>query len=167
MTKGAGRGIVAPAGAAGDDTAWTWPKSHVPEHQLSSVTAAAEHETIGRKIIDDRACFILCRGALEVEIDDVCRAAVNRRRTHPDWQVRRAWDLDDPGEPRFSGLSFENRARLVLDGQGGRASPYALTIKHYGSRNQIAHGELRATRIDVSAFVTDRYRIQSALHRAS
>ena len=73
----------------------------------------------------------------------------------------------NPNEPRFSGLSFENRARLVLDGQGGRASPSALTLKHYGSRNQIAHGELQATRIDVSAFVADCYLIQAALHRAT
>ena len=146
----------------------TWSKfDYVLEQELSSATVAARPKIVGQQIINDQAYFILCWGQLEVEIDEVCRAAVNRRRTHPDWQVRRAWDLYNPGEPRFSGLSFENRARLVLDGQGGRASPYALTIKHYGSRNQIAHGELRATRIDVSAFVTDCYLIQSALHRAS
>ena len=56
--------------------------------------------------------------------------------------------------------------RLVLDGQGGRGSPYALTLKHYGIRNQIAHGRLQLTRIDVGAFVQDCHVIQSALYRA-
>lgn len=146
----------------------TWAKlDYALERELSGVTAAERLRIFGQQIINDQAYFILSWGQLEVEIDDVCRAAVNRRRTHSSWQVRRAWDLYNPNEPRFSGLSFENRARLVLDGQGGRASPYALTMKHYGSRNQIAHGELQTTRIDVSAFVADCFTIQSALHRAS
>lgn len=42
-----------------------------------------------------------------------------------------------------------------------------MTVKHYGIRNQIAHGRLQLTRIDVSAFVQDCYVIQAALHRAA
>ena len=34
-------------------------------------------------------------------------------------------------------------------------------------RNEIAHGKLRTTRIDVGAFVADCYSIQAALHRAT
>ena len=120
-----------------------------------------------RQILNDQACFLLSWGQLEVAIDDVCRDSVRRRRSEPKWQTRRAWDLYNPDEPRFLGLSFEDRTKLVLDCQGGRASPYALTIKHYSIRNQIAHGKLQATRINVSAFVKDCYVIQAALHRAT
>ena len=146
----------------------TWTKfDYAFEKELPGATTAAKASIFGQQVINDQAYFILFWGQLEAEVDAVCRTAVNRRRLDPDWQVRRAWDLYHPNEPRFSGLSFENRARLVLDGQGGRASPSALTLKHYGSRNQIAHGELQATRIDVSAFVADWHLIQAALHRAT
>lgn len=146
----------------------TWAKLDITlEQELSAATSAERAKIIGQQIINDQAYFILSWGQLENEINDVCRAAVDRRRNHQDWQVRRAWDLYNPNEPRFSGLSFENRTRLVLDGQGGRASPFALTIKHYGSRNQIVHGELGSTRINVSAFVADCFLVQAALHRAA
>ncbi len=146
----------------------TWAKlDYALEQELFGVTLVERSKVVGQQVINDQAYFILCWGQLENEINDVCRAAVSRRRNHDDWQIRRAWDLYNPDEPRFSGLSFENRARLILDGHGGRASPYAAAIKHYGSRNQIAHGELRATRVDVSAFVADCYVIQAALHRAT
>lgn len=137
------------------------------ESELSKVFGAGRIKIIDQQVINDQAYFILCWGQLEAEIDGKCRDAVRRRRNHGDWQIRRAWDLYNPDEPRFSGLSFENRARLVLDGQAGRGSAYALTMKRYASRNQIAHGTLRATRIDVGAFVQDCFAIQSALHRAA
>ena len=136
------------------------------ERELSGAVAADKSKVFEQQIINDQAYFILCWGQLESEIDGRCRAAVSRRRNDRDWQVRRAWDLYNPNDPRFSGLSFENRARLVLDGQAGRGSAFALTIKHYGSRNQIAHGTIQKTRVDVSAFVQDCFVIQSALHRA-
>ncbi len=146
----------------------TWTKlDYALERDLSGADATETSKILSQQIISDQAYFILCRGHLESRIDSTCRAAVDRRRTHADWQVRRAWDLYNPQEARFSGLSFENRARLVLDGQAGRGSEYAITMKHYGSRNQIAHGDLRTTRIDVSAFVQDCFVIQSALHRAT
>ena len=146
----------------------TWTKlDFALERELQGAESAENTKILRQQIINDQAYFILCWGQLEDEIDARCRAAVSRRRSHADWQVRRAWDLYNPSEARFSGLSFENRARLVLDGQAGRGSAYSMTIKHYGSRNQIAHGKLQATRIDVSAFVADCYTIQAALHRAT
>ena len=92
---------------------------------------------------------------------------MRRRRQIADWQIRRAWDLYNPDDRRSSGLSFEDCVGLVLKGQGGRGSPYALTITHYGIHNEIAHGKLRSTRVDVGAFVQDCFLIQAALHRAS
>lgn len=146
----------------------TWIKlDYALERESSDVTPGARSRILDQQIVNDQAYFILCWGQLEAEITSHCRDVVRKRRSHDDWQIRRAWDLYNPEEPRFSGLSFENRARLVLDGQAGRGGAYALAIKHYGLRNQIAHGNLQATRIDVSAFVSDCYTIQSALHRAS
>ena len=123
-------------------------------------------KTEARQVLNDQAYFLLCWGQLEVAIDNRCRDAVRRRRQTTDWQIRRAWDLYNPDDRRFSGLSFEDRTRFVLDGQGGRGSPYALTIKHYGIRNEIAHGKLRSTRVDVGIFVQDCFVIQAALQRA-
>ena len=135
---------------------------HIEHQRAQGVT-----ESDARQAVNDQAYFLLCWGQLEVAIDERCRDAVRRRRSHPDWQIRRAWDLYNPDDGRFSGLSFENRVMLVLDGRVGRGSPFALTIKHYGIRNQIAHGRLMATRVNVSAFVSDCFVIQSALHRAA
>lgn len=137
------------------------------EKELAAASPVEKTRIFGQQVINDQAYFILSWGQLEIEIDSRCRAAVNRRRHHEDWQIRRGWDLYNPNDSRFSGLPFESRVRLVLDGQAGRGSPFALAIKHYGSRNQIAHGSLQATRIDVSAFVADCFLVQSALHRAA
>lgn len=120
-----------------------------------------------RQVLNDQAYFLLCWGQLEIEIDGKCRDAVRWRRRDADWQIRRAWDLYNPDDKRFSGLSFEDRVKLVLDGNGGRASPYAVTMKNYSIRNEIAHGKLRSTRIEVGAFVQDCFVIQAALHRAT
>ena len=54
-----------------------------------------------------------------------------------------------------------------MDRDEGRSSAWAKTIYHYATRNEIAHGTLKLTRIDVSAFVQDCYVIQAALHRAA
>lgn len=136
------------------------------EAELASLADRDRGKIIDQQVLNDQAYFILCWGQLENEINGQSRNAVRRRNKSADWQVRRAWDLYNPDEPRFSGLSFDSRARLVLDGQAGRKSAFALAMKHYNSRNQIAHGALQKTRIDVSAFVADCYLIQSALHRA-
>lgn len=134
---------------------------------LEQRLAVGQPDVGARQVLNDQAYFLLCWGQLETEIDARCRDAVRRRRDDPLWPVRRGWDLYNPEDPRFSGLAFEDRARLVLDAQAGRGGPFALALKHYGVRNQIAHGRLLATRISVGAFVQDCFVIQSDLHRAA
>ena len=109
----------------------------------------------------------MCWGQLEAEIDAACRRAIKLRIDDPDWQVRRSWYLYNPDDKRLSGLAFENRAALVLDRDAGKGSPWARTMFHYRTRNEIAHGTLRSTRIDVRAFIRDCLTIQAALHRAA
>ncbi len=133
--------------------------------------ASAQNDSAGVKRIEekqrlnDQAYFILCWGQLETTIDEVCREAIRRRKDDPDWNIRRAWDLYNPDDKKLSGLSFEERAALVLDRKGGRGSPWAKVMDYYALRNQIAHGTLRSHRIDVPAVVTDFYQTQSALSR--
>ena len=137
------------------------------DEQFDKQLATGSPDAVARQILNDQAYFLLCWGQLETEVDLRRRDAVRRRRGDPAWHVRRGWDLYNPDDPRFSGLALEDRARLVLDGQAGRGSPYALTIKHHGVRNQVAHGKLQTTRISVSTFVQDCFVIQAALHRAT
>ena len=93
---------------------------------------------------------------MEIEIDDVGRIAIRRRRTHADRQVRRSWYLYNPEDRRLSGLSFEERTALVLDRDDkGQGSAWKKVMTHHTARNEIAHGGLRSTRIDVSSFIQD------------
>ena len=119
------------------------------------------------QILNDQAYFLLCWGQLENEINTACRHAVRKRRSDQDWRIRRAWDLYNPDDPRLSGLSFESRVRLVLDSQAGRGSPFAKTMAHYAMRNKVAHGQLEARRVNLSATVAEFHLIQAALHRAN
>ena len=116
---------------------------------------------------NDQAYFILCWGQLEQAIDDKCRDAIRRRRSHADWQVRRGWDIYNPDDPRLSGLPFESRVALVLDRAEGRGQPYALTMRHYEARNRIAHGRLDPARIDLASVIRDFLLIQAALNRSA
>ena len=134
--------------------------------KMMQLAGAALHRVQGTQILNDQAYFLLCWGQLELEINERCRAAIRIRRNNPDWRIRRGWDLYNPDEKKLSGLAFENRVRLVLDQQAGKGNPFKRTMLHYEVRNKIAHGELRSTRVDVSAFVQDCYVIQSALNRA-
>lgn len=52
---------------------------------------------------------------------------------------------------------------LVLDQSAGAGSPWAKVMRYYALRNQIAHGELQAQRIDVDEVVKDFFQIQAAL----
>ena len=117
--------------------------------------------------LNDQAYFLLCWGQLERAIDDSCRDAIRRRRSHVDWQVRRAWDIYNPEDPRLSGLTFESRVAIVLDRSAGRGQPYAVTMRHYEARNRIAHGRLDQARIDLASVIRDFYLVQAALHRAT
>lgn len=113
--------------------------------------------------INDQAYFVLCWGQLELSIDETCRNAIRKRRADSNWNMRRAWDLYNPDEKRLSGLRFEDRTALVLDQNAGSGSPWAKVMNYYALRNQIAHGNLQAQRIDVNEVVGDFYVIQAAL----
>jgi hypothetical protein len=118
-----------------------------------------------KQLINDQAYFVLCWGQLEAEIDDACRATIARRQADQSWEMRRGFDFYDPQDKRLSGLPFERRAATVLDRNGGKGSPWAKVMNYYGMRNPIAHGNIKATRIDVSLVVQDFYVIQGALTR--
>lgn len=115
--------------------------------------------------INDQAYFVLAWGQLEAAINDACKDAIRTRQNDPVWERRRGWDFYDPDHKRLSGLTFENRAAMVLDRSAGRGSPWAKVMHYYGLRNQIAHGELRSERIDVSFVAGEFYRIQGAIVR--
>ena len=136
------------------------------EQSRSSAKRADLERLDAEQVLNDQAFFLLCWGQIEVEIDEACRAAIRRGRTASDWNVRRAWDFSDPDHKRLSGLVFENRAVLVLDRQAGRGAPYAKVMMHYETRNSIAHGKLRLTRIDMAEVIQDFYLVQAALHRS-
>ena len=108
---------------------------------------------------NDQAYFILCWGQLETAIDEKCRDVIRMGRQHSHWTVRRAWELYNPDDKRLSGLSFEDRAVLVIE----PGEPRKITIQYYNLRNQIAHGRLQANRIDVSKVIADLYVIQGSL----
>jgi len=116
-----------------------------------------------KQIINDQAYFLLCWGQLETAIDEKCRDAIRSRRKSSNWAIRRGWDLYNPDDPRLSGLRFEHRTALVLDRSGGKGSPWAKVMEYYAMRNQIAHGELLARRIDLAEVVQDLFKIQAAL----
>lgn len=130
---------------------------------VSSSDPASVQRVEIKQRLNDQAYFVLCWGQMETAIDDGCRRSIRRKRGSPDWQVRRAWDLYNPEDPRLSGLRFEDRVGLLLDRAEGRGSPYARIVAYYSLRNGIAHGRLRSDRIDVSAVASDFYLIQSSL----
>jgi len=137
------------------------------EASRSAARAIGDANTVSsielKQRINDQAYFVLCWGQLETAIDDRCRAAIRARRASGNWAVRRAWDLYNPDDDRLSGLSFEDRVALVLDRSAGPGSPWAKVMRYYALRNQIAHGELQAQRIDVDQVAQDFFQIQSAL----
>jgi hypothetical protein len=120
----------------------------------------AIHKVEAKQRINDQAYFILCWGQLETAIDDKCRHAIRRGKENSSWAIRRAWDLYNPDDRRLSGLSFEDRVSLVLDRDD---ASWNTAIRYYNLRNQIAHGQLQADRIDVPKVVADFYIIQSSM----
>lgn len=81
------------------------------------------------------------------------------------WEERRGFDFYNPDDKRLSGMPFDRRVAIVLDRTGGPGSQYAKVMAYYETRNKIAHGNLGAKRIDVSAVVSDFYVVQGALAR--
>jgi hypothetical protein len=125
--------------------------------------SARAEQVRAKQVIHDQAYFVLCWGQLEAAIDDKCRTAIRRHQAQREWIHRRAWDLYNPDDRRISGLSFEDKTALVVDRGGGHGSPWAKVMNYYQLRNQIAHGDLRRTRIEVSEVARDFYIIAAAL----
>jgi hypothetical protein len=115
------------------------------------------------QIPNDQAYFVLSWGQLETAIDEACRNVIRARRDSGNRTIRRAWELYDPDDKRLSGLKFENRASLVLDKERGPDCAWKKAIRYYNTRNQIAHGTLLASRIDIPEVVQDFFFIQSEL----
>jgi membrane associated rhomboid family serine protease len=63
----------------------------------------------------------------------------------------------------YNEIAFQDRAALVADRSAGQSGAYAKIMGYYALRNQIAHGRLQVTRIDIPAVVQDSYVIQSQL----
>jgi hypothetical protein len=137
------------------------------EAQRSTARADGDANAVirieAKQRINDQAYFVLCWGQLETAIDDRCRTAIRNRQASGNWTIRRAWDLYNPNDNRLSGLRFEDRTALVLDRNAGPGSPWAKVMGYYALRNQIAHGDLQAQRIDVDEVVKEFFQIQAAL----
>jgi hypothetical protein len=116
-----------------------------------------------KQVLNDQAYFLLCWGQLEAAIDAKCRDAIRSRRSRTAWEHRRAWDLYNPDDKRLSGLSFEDRTALVLDRNAGRGSAWARVMQYYESRNRIAHGNLRSTRLEINEIANDFFVIAAEL----
>ena len=116
-----------------------------------------------QQILNDQAYFLLCWGQLEAEIDVRCRDTIRKAQQSTNWLQRRGWDIYNPDDKRLSGLPFEDRAAILLNRAAGRGSQYARAMAHYNTRNQIAHGRLQTTRVDVVAIGKEFYQIQAAL----
>ena len=140
---------------------------NVFEAERSAAVAASDEPKAVRieakQKLNDQAYFIFSWGQLETAIDDACRSAIRTRRGSANRATRRAWELYDPDDKRLSGLRFENRAALVLDKERGSDCAWKKVIRYYNMRNQIAHGTLLASRIDVTEVVQDFFLIQGEL----
>lgn len=115
-----------------------------------------------QQLLNDQAYFVLCWGQLEVTIDEACRNAIRKRIKHRDWQMRRGWDIYNPDDKRLSGLSFYERVKFVIDSDTDEAA-WKLVLRHYETRNKIAHGKLAAARIELGLIIPEFYTIQAAL----
>jgi hypothetical protein len=116
-----------------------------------------------KQVLNDQAYFVLCWGQLEAVIDIKCREAIRRRKSQPLWENRRAWDLYNPDDKRLSGLSFEERTALVLDGGAGPGSAWAKVMQYYELRNKIAHGNLNSTHLELNEIAQQFYVIHGQL----
>ena len=135
------------------------------ERTENATDTAAQDKIEAKQRLNDQAWLVLCWGQLETEIDAVCREAIRKRRDHAQWNIRRGWDLYNPDDKRLSGLSFEDRATLVLDRQADNGSLWTKLMRYCALRNRVAHGKLRSTRTDVSEAMKDFYEISGALRR--
>ncbi len=137
------------------------------ESQRRAAIADSDQQRVtkieAKQTLNDQAYFIFSWGQLETAIDEACRNAIRTRRGSPNRATRRSWELYDPDDKRLSGLKFENRAALVLDKEHGPDCAWKKVIRYYNTRNQIAHGTLLASRIDITDVIQDFFLIQSEL----
>ena len=112
--------------------------------------------------INDQAYFVLAWGQSEADVDEACRDVIRRGQTHDNWRFRRVWSLYDPDSRRLGGMSFENRLSLVLNKE---STEWKTIMKQYRLRNQISHGKLLPTRIDVVHVIQQFLRIREDLVR--
>ncbi len=132
-----------------------WEKEQLADNSSSNVNDATNR----KRIINDQAYFVLAWGQLEADIQEACRSVIRDGQSHCDPHIRRIWTLYDLNDRRFR---FEQQLSLVLE----RGSMYwSKTLNYYQIRNQVAHGNLRAERIDVSETIEEFFHIQSSLAR--
>ena len=112
-----------------------------------------------QQILNEQARFVLAWGQLEADIDDACRAAIKLGKSNRDWRQKRAWIMYDEVYDR---LSFRNRLTIVLDRS---SDEWRKTVEHQEVRNQIAHGDLRHTGINLPTVIEDFRHIQSSFVR--
>ena len=114
-----------------------------------------------QQILNAQAHFVLAWGQLEADIDEVCRAAIERGILQQDWRQRRTWIVhkEDVDTER---LNFKKRLTLVLDRS---TVEWSNTRRYYNVRNQIAHGDLSHTNIDLLTVIADFHCIRSSLVR--
>ena len=132
-------------------------RSAAPAHQLATVESA--------QTLNDQAYFVLCWGQLETEINERCGDVIRARQASPDWQARRGWDRYNPDDLRNSGLSFEDRAAVVLDRLRPKPNNYGRLVQFYSTRNQIAHGKLLSQRLDVVDAIARFHLISAEINR--
>lgn len=119
-----------------------------------------ERDRVARQqILNEQALFVLAWGQLEADIDDACRAAIEIGISHDDWRQRRTWIVYND---EFERLSFKKRLTLVLDRS---SDEWRKAMERQEFRNQIAHGDLRHTGINLPTVIKDFRRIQSSLVR--
>ena len=132
---------------------------------IEAATIASDprlEKLLQKQIINEQAYFLLCWGQLESEINDACEALIARRRSNPNWELRRGFDFYDPDDTR---LRFERRVAMVLDRGAGRGGPHAKVLSYYRIRNGIAHGALASVLVDLRKMIPEFYLIQAAIRR--
>lgn len=128
-----------------------------PVNQVAHVESA--------QALNDQAYFVLCWGQLETEINERCGDVIRAKQASPDWQSRRGWDRYNAGDLKSSGLSFEDRAAVVLDRLKPKPNNYGVLIQFYSTRNQIAHGKLLSQRLDVVDAIARFHLISAEINR--
>lgn len=110
-----------------------------------------------QQILNAQAHFVLAWGQLEADVDEVCRAAIERGILQQDWRQRRTWIVCKEDIER---LNFKQRLSLVLDRS---TVEWSATLRYYNLRNQITQGGLGHTNIDFLTVVADFNYIRDSL----